>query len=201
MLKEKMNPNFGLLTVFIIVVAAMRVLNSGEYTAWSNFTPIGALGLFGGAYFKKAWKAFAFPLLALLISDLIIQAYVYDGKYGILYGSWYWVYGGFCIIVLFGRRFLEKVSVKNVVLTSIASAVVYWVIVDFGVFLFGCTDVATGETMDHSFSSLLKCYTQSIPYMKNFLIGTLVYSGMMFGVYEWMKVRRSATQYKIPSNL
>jgi len=191
---KKIDPRFAVLVLFMIAVAAMRIPNAAELTPWSNFTPIGAMGLFGGAYFTKKWKAFAFPLLTLFASDLIINVFVYDGKYGIMYGSWYWVYGGFCVIVLFGTWLLKKVSVKNIVLTGVAATLAYWSIVDFGVFLFGCTDITTGQKMDHSFSSLLKCYAQGAPYMKNFLIGTLVYSGIMFGAFEWMKAKQPALQ-------
>ena len=186
---QKINPRFAVLALFMIVVAAMRIPDAAQLTAWSNFTPIGAMGLFGGAYFTKKWKAFAFPLLTLLASDLIINLFVYDGKYGIMYGSWYWVYGGFCAIVLMGNWFLKKVNIKNVLLTGVAATLIYWLIVDFGVFLFGCTDITTGKTMDHSLTSLIKCYAQGAPYMKNFLIGTLVYSAIMFGAFEWMKAK------------
>ena len=187
MTTQKINPRFAVLALFMIAVAAMRIPNATGLTAWSNFTPIGAMGLFGGAYFTKTWKAFAFPLLTLFASDLIIQVFVYGGKYGIMYVSWYWVYGGFCLIVLFGKWLLKKISVQNVVLTGVGATLAYWLIVDFGVFLFGCTDITTGQILDRSFNSLLKCYAQGAPYMKNFLIGTLVYSGIMFGAFEWMK--------------
>ncbi|MGN6602698.1 MAG: DUF6580 family putative transport protein [Ginsengibacter sp.] len=197
MSKEKINPRFAVLALFMIVVAAMRISNAAQLTPWSNFTPIGAMGLFGGAYFTKKWKAFAFPLITLLASDLIINMLVYDGKYGIMYGSWYWVYGGFCVIVFFGKWLLRKISVKNVVFTGVVSTLVYWLIVDFGVFLFGCTDITTGLKMDHSFGSLLKCYAQGFPYIKNFLLGTLVYSGIMFGAFEWMKTRYTSMQLKV----
>jgi hypothetical protein len=191
---QKINPRFVTLALFMLIVAAMRIPDAAQIIPWSNFTPIGAMGLFGGAYFNKPWKAFAFPLLTLLASDLIIQAFVYDGRYGILYGSWYWVYGGFCIIVLFGKWLLQKVTVKNVLITSILATLTYWLIVDFGVFLFGCTNIATGQKMDHSFSSLLACYAQGLPYMKNFLAGTLVYSGILFGAFEWMKKKQTSIQ-------
>ena len=191
---KKINPRFAVLAIYMIAVAAMRIPNAAQLTAWSNFTPIGAMGLFGGAYFTKKWKAFAFPLITLLASDLVINVFVYNGKYGIMYGSWYWVYGGFCVIVLFGNWLLKKVSVRNLMLTGIAATLAYWMIVDFGVFLFGCTDITTGLKMDHSFNSLLKCYAQGAPFMKNFLLGTLVYSGIMFGAFEWMKVKQPSLQ-------
>ena len=191
---QKINPRFTVLAIIMIAVAALRIPNAAQLGPLSNFTPIGAMGLFGAAYFNKNWKAFGFPILTLLASDLIINIFVYDGQYGIMYGSWYWVYGGFVLIVLLGRLLLKKVSVKYVVLTGVTATLVYWLIVDFGVFLFGCTDITTGQTMDHSFASLIKCYAQGAPYMKNFLIGTLVYSGIMFAVFEWVKAKTPSIQ-------
>ncbi len=191
---QKINPRFAVLAIIMVAVATLRIPNAAQLGPLSNFTPIGAMGLFGAAYFSKNWKAFGFPLLTLLASDLIINIFVYDGQYGIMYGSWYWVYGGFVLIVLLGRLLLKKVSVKSVVFTGVAATLIYWLIVDFGVFLFGCTDITTGQTMDHSFASLIKCYAQGAPYMKNFLIGTLVYSGIMFGAFEWMKAKNTSFQ-------
>ncbi|HLP39584.1 DUF6580 family putative transport protein [Lacibacter sp.] len=191
---QKINPRFAILAIIMIAVAALRIPNAAQLGPLSNFTPIGAMGLFGAAYFSKSWKAFGFPLFTLLASDLIINIFVYNGQYGIMYGSWYWVYGGFVAIVLLGRLFIKKVSVTSVLLTGIGSTLVYWLIVDFGVFLFGCTDITTGQTMDHSFASLIKCYAQGAPYMKNFLIGTLLYSSIMFGAFEWMKSKNSFLQ-------
>ena len=197
MTMEKMNPRFMLLAVMMVVVAAMRIPDAAALTPWSNFTPIGAMGLFGGAYFTKTWKAFGFPLLTLLLSDLVINLFVYDGKYGVMYGSWYWVYSGFCLIVLLGRWLLQKVTVARVIFTGIGASLLYWLVVDFGVFLFGCTNVVTGQTMDHSFTSLVQCYAQGVPYMQNFMAGTLVYSGIMFGLFEWMKAKQPL-RYALP---
>ena len=191
---QKINPRFAIIAVIMLAVAALRIPNAAQLGPLSNFTPLGAMGLFGAAYFSKNWKAFCFPLLTLLASDLVINIFVYNRQYGIMYGSWYWVYGGFVAIVLIGRLFLKKISVTSVMFTGIGSTFVYWLIVDFGVFLFGCTDITTGQTMDHSFASLIKCYAQGTPYMKNFLIGTLLYSGIMFGVFEWMKANKPSLQ-------
>ncbi|MDP4265489.1 MAG: hypothetical protein Q8941_23390 [Bacteroidota bacterium] len=191
---KKINPRFAVLALLMIAAAAMRIPDAAALTPWSNFTPIGAMGLFGGAYFSKNWKAFAFPLLALLASDIIIDVFIYNNKYGILYGSWYWVYAGFCVIVLLGKWLLQKITISNLLVAAISSTLIYWLIVDFGVFLFGCTDITSGKLMDHSFSSLLKCYAQGAPYIKNFLLGTIVYSGLMFGIFEWLKAKKPQLQ-------
>lgn len=199
MSNQKINPRFAVLAIIITVTAAMRIWNAADTTPWSSFTPVGAMGLFGGAYFSKKWKAFAFPLAALLISDLIINIVVFGGKYGIMYYSWYWVYGGFCAIVLIGKLLLKKIKVLNVLLASIIATLAYWMIVDFGSFLVGCTDITTGRTLDHSFRSLLQCYAQGAPYIKNFLLGTIVYSGIMFGAFEWLRARNPKWQLINPA--
>ncbi|MCK7523421.1 MAG: hypothetical protein MZV64_40095 [Ignavibacteriales bacterium] len=69
-----------------------------------NFAPIAAMALFGGAYFNKKSFAFAIPLIALFLTDLIIGIYSY---------AWI-VYLSFALIVVLGIVMLKKVSVKNV---------------------------------------------------------------------------------------
>jgi hypothetical protein len=193
---QKINPRFAVLAIIMIVVAAMRIPNAAALTPWSNFTPIGAMGIFSGAYFSNKWKALAFPLITLLLSDLVINLFVYNGQYGVMYNSWYWVYGGFVAIVILGRLLLKKIKPLTLLLTGATATIAYWLIVDFGTFLVGCTNIITGEQMDHSFSSLVKCYAQGAPYMKNFFLGTLVYSAIMFGAFEWMKTKHTSLQLK-----
>ncbi|HEX6740653.1 MAG TPA: DUF6580 family putative transport protein, partial [Sphingomicrobium sp.] len=51
----------------ILVAAALRLLPHPP-----NFTPIGAIALFGGAYLGRQSLAFVAPLAALLLSDLVL---------------------------------------------------------------------------------------------------------------------------------
>src|SRR5260370_9372108 len=67
-----------------------------------NFAPIGALALFGGACFSSRRGAFAVPLAALFLSDLVLRLHVLIP----------WGYGSFALIVLlcFWVRSRAKVS-------------------------------------------------------------------------------------------
>ena len=186
---KKINPCFAVLLLLMIVVATMRIPNAAQLTAWANFTPIGAMGLFGGAYFISKWKAFAFPLLTLLISDLIINLFVFYGKYGAMYSGWYVIYGVFALIVFYGKRILQKVSEKNVVIASLVAAVSHWLIADFIVWIGGGIDLRTMTPLTKNWAGLVQCYVQGFPFVKNFLIGTLVYSGILFGGFELAKQR------------
>ena len=186
---EKTNPRIITLIFFIVVAATMRIPNSANISPWANFSPIGAMGLFGGAYFSNKWKAVLFPILTLLISDLIIQHFVFAGKYGIMYGGWYWIYSIFILITFLGRWLIRTVNIKNIFMAAIVASLTHWIIADFTVWVGGGTDLRTMQPLTRDFAGLIQCYSQGFPFMKNFLCGTLVYGGIMFGLFEWMKIR------------
>ncbi|MEO8404365.1 MAG: DUF6580 family putative transport protein [Chitinophagaceae bacterium] len=188
MTKQTFNPKTGVLLIIILLTGIMRIPNATQITPWSNFSAIGAMALFGGTYFNKPWKAFLFPVLTLLLSDLAISLFIFHGKYGIIYGGWYWIYGIFLLIVLLGRWIISKVTVTNVVIASVSAALLHWLLADLTVWIGGGTDLRTMQPLSRDINGLIQCYTQGFPFMKNFLAGTLLYSGIMFGVFELMKM-------------
>jgi len=135
-----------------------------------NFAPIAAMALFGGAYFNKKSFAFAIPLIALFLTDLIIGIYSY---------AWI-VYLSFTLIVVLGIVMLKKVSVKNVVITSLTASVSFFAITNFGVW-------ALGTLYPKTPAGLMASYIAAIPFFQNALIGDLFFVGVMFGVYELVK--------------
>lgn len=182
---KKINPRFTVLLVFIVVVGILRIMNAAELTAWSNFTPIGAMALFGGAYFNQRWKSFAFPILTLFLGDLFIHTVVYDGNYE----GRPLIYFAFSMIVFIGIVFIKKVKAKNIAIASLLSTVSFWLIADFAVWVGGGTDIRTQLPLSRDLSGLMQCYWQGFPYMINFLLGTLFYSAIMFGAFELMQKR------------
>jgi hypothetical protein len=135
-----------------------------------NFAPIAALGLFAGAYAagksgRIAWLA---PLAALLIGDAII------GFYSPLLMAF--VYSGFAIGGVLGRAFLhEERTTGRLIACSLAASGVFFVISNLGVWLGGHS---------HTWIGLGECYVRAIPFFRNTLMGVLVYSGLLFGLYE-----------------
>lgn len=190
MKQQKVQPSFILLLLFISTVALLRVPNAAQYSWLANFTPIGAMSLFGGAYFKSPAKAFLFPLLTLFISDLIICNLVFDGKYGFIYNGWYVVYGIFLLIVLVGRILLQKVNFTRIIGSAVLAALLHWFIADGAVWLGAGTDLRTMTPLSKDVAGLVQCYTQGFPFMKNFLLGTVAYSLLLFGLFEWIKASR-----------
>ncbi|MCW3091063.1 MAG: hypothetical protein JWP81_2132 [Ferruginibacter sp.] len=185
----KINPRVTVLAFFMLAVAAMRIPNATQLMPWANFTPIGAMGLFGGAYFSGKWKAFVFPLLTLFASDLVINNVVFGGKYGVMNGGWYIVYGIFVLIVFLGKWMIQKVNVKHVVLASLVAALSHWLIADFAVWIGGGKNIITMAPLTKDWAGLMQCYAQGFPFMKNFLMGNLVYSGILFGSFQLAQQR------------
>ncbi|HEY0272901.1 MAG TPA: DUF6580 family putative transport protein, partial [Chitinophaga sp.] len=137
---KQLNPRAGVLLLFILAAGVLRIAfakaGAGQLTPLSNFSPIGAMGLFGGAYFAQKWKSYLFPLLTLLLSDLLINSFFYPGFSsmitGMMYDGWYFTYIAFAGMVLMGQLLIKKVTVSNVVLAAVAAAFIHWIISDIG---------------------------------------------------------------------
>ena len=67
-----MNPRVLLLVSLIFAGAATRLAPH-----WWNLTAIGAICLFGGAYFRRLWVAMLVPLAAIALSDIPLTLFVY----------------------------------------------------------------------------------------------------------------------------
>ncbi len=186
---KNLQPRFFVLLLFIMVAGALRITAAGRITPFSNFTPVGAMALFGGAYFADKWKSYVFPLLTLFLSDVIMMQTVY-AKYatGILFSGWYWTYLGFAATVLIGHLVIRKVRIGNILIACVAAAVVHWLLADFGTWMSPTNiDPTTGQHYTKDWQGLLKCYTMGLPFMKNVLLSNLVYSAIFFGLFEFME--------------
>ena len=106
-----------------------------------------------------------------------------------MYSGWFVIYGIFTLIVFYGKWMLQKVSVKNVVIASVVAALSHWLIADFTVWIGGGTDLRTMTPLTKNWAGLMQCYAQGFPFMKNFLMGTLVYNGILFGGFKLVQQR------------
>ncbi|MFY0253374.1 DUF6580 family putative transport protein [Chitinophaga sp. 30R24] len=189
---KNLNPRFGVLLLFILVAGILRVV-LGADTSMSPiamFSPVGAMALFSGASFSQKWKSYAFPLLTLFISDVILMQ-VFHKEYaaGLLYKGWIWNYASFVLMVLLGQLLIKKASVGNIVVASFSAALIHFLVSNFGVWVSGSTDITTNLPYTRDIAGLTKCYIMGIPYMKYLLVGNLIYSAIFFGSFELVKRR------------
>jgi hypothetical protein len=182
----KINPRNAILLVIILITAAMRLFAINGYGPLTVFTPIGAMALFGGAYFTGNVKPFAFPLLTLFISDLVLSFTVYAPfRDGLLYSGWYWTYGAFALMTIAGKLIIRDITIKNIVIAVIVSTLIHWLVSDIG----GCL-----VENKFSFPVYYARLITAIPYEWRFLGGTAIYSAIMFGSFEWLQRRYTSLQ-------
>ncbi|MBY0434914.1 MAG: hypothetical protein K2U26_12465 [Cyclobacteriaceae bacterium] len=191
---KTLQPRTTTLIIMIVLAAAYRLFQSSNvFSIMSNVTPVGAIALFGGCYFADKWKAFLVPLLSLWISDILLNRILYFDHWSLFYEGSGWIYGSFALIVVIGQL-MKKVTFTNVIVAAIAAALVHWLVADFGMWIGGGRDITTGLPFTKDLSGLIKCYGLALPFLKNMLIGNLVFSGLLFGAFEWMQRKYPALQ-------
>jgi hypothetical protein len=163
-----MTSNHARLTVLLSAIAAAAALRLVPHPP--NFTPIGAMALFGGAYLGRRWLAFVAPLAALLLSDLVLG----------FYPEMIFVYLSVAIVVLIGHALSKRRTVLGVGAAAIASSVLFFLVTNFGVWL----------VMDYypkSLPGLGACYVAALPFFQNTVAGDLFYSGLLFGGFALLE--------------
>ncbi|QEC51634.1 hypothetical protein EDD80_102158 [Anseongella ginsenosidimutans] len=172
------------LSGIILTAALSRIIPHG----W-NFTPVGAMALFGSAYYASRWMAFLVPLASLWISDVVLNNTIhaaYTEGFSLFHSSMIGVYLAFIAVTLTGILLLRKVRVTSVLLAAVAGAVVFWLIVDFASWMW---DPLYRTLYPGSLSGLLACYAAGFPFFLKMLLGNLVYSALLFGVFELLRRR------------
>src|SRR5262245_50343242 len=167
------NPRVLVLLAMIVAAAATRLLPP-LLGVW-NFTGVGAICLFGGAYFRRWWTALLVPLAALLLSDILLAIFLY-GLQGL---SEIWMnYVLFALTTLLGRRLQGRVSFGRVTIAAIGASLMFFLISNFYVWLIGVLHYP------YTPAGLVACYVLAVPFGVNMLLGNLFYSGVLFGGYE-----------------
>ena len=137
-----------------------------------NFTPIGALALFAGAYLaKKHWWGLLLPLFIMFVSDLFIG--FYDIKLMAV------VYGSFLLYALIGKV-LPKQNPMLVLGGALGGAVFFYLATNFAVWMFS-------PWYEKSVEGLILSYTLALPFFRATLFGDLFFTGVFFGAFEFAK--------------
>lgn len=169
-------PRFMFVVVAIFLAAISRVLPHP-----ANFTPIAAMALFAGAFMADKRLAFVIPLLAMFLSDCLLQLIT---GYG-FHNTMVFVYGSFCITVGLGFLLKQKNKAGRIILLSILSSCIFFVLTNFATWWLEGTNGA--PLYQHTWQGLVSCYVNAIPYFQNELLGNLCYCGILFGSFYFAK--------------
>jgi hypothetical protein len=192
-MKSRLNPRPVVLATLILSVGLYRLsMASGTLSSLANFTPLGAMALFGGCYYQDKWKAYLVPLLTLWLTDIILNRFDYFHKWVFFYDGFFWVYASFALMVLVGS-YIKSVSVKSVLIASVVGALTHWIVSDIGLWLNGGC-VLTQGPYTPTWKTLIQTMEFALPSMYKLLVGNLVFGALLFGCFELLQRRFAVLQ-------
>jgi len=116
-----LNPRGLVLVSMIAAAAATRLIPplASPYMNLWNFTAIGAMCLFGGAYFRRKTVAFIVPMAALLLSDVVLAATLYGFR---SFNAVSMSYLLFALTTLLGMTLRGRVTFLNVTAAAVVAS-------------------------------------------------------------------------------
>jgi hypothetical protein len=181
-MKKIVNLRFGVITGMVLLAALSRFLPIAM-PSMANFSPVGTMALFGGAYFAKKHWAFIVPMVALWMSNVVLNNVFYTKWYPTFsFGFELAVFVSFALVVAIGMIVLKKVNVVNLLTANLLGTIGFFLISNFFVWM-------GGKMYPQTMEGLGMCFTMGLPFLKNTLISNLLFSGVMFGAFEYAKTQ------------
>ena len=153
-MKQKEN----VIILFILIAVWFRLIPH-----LPNFTPVTSLALFSGLMLKRKWLSIVIPLIAMMISDMVLGFSLIS----------LWVYLGIALIS-FVSWFFNKINVNSILLSSL----VFFIVSNFGVWVLD---------YPHTIEGLVMCYTLAIPFFGYSILGDLFWGYTFKHSYKFIE--------------
>ncbi|MDI9358786.1 MAG: hypothetical protein QM528_07555 [Phycisphaerales bacterium] len=181
--------NVTIILLMVVAVILRLVMPMNHYiTAFTNFSPLGAMALFGGTYFKTRIEAILFPLITIFVGDILINKFVMYNHWVFFYSGAFWTYLSFVLMALVGYYLQSSKNVIRFGISILSIVFIHWIVSDIGVWI-------SGTTYPLTYAGWVECLTMAIPFEKNFFIGSLLYSALLFGGFEYLQTKIPILQY------
>ncbi len=141
----------------VLVLALFRLIPHPP-----NVTPIAAMAIFSGAYFTNRILAYVIPLLAMIVSDLLLG----------FHSSIWFVYTGVVCTVFLGGT-LKEISFLKLGGIVLLSSVVFYLLTNFGAWL-------SHDMYTHDAKGLMQAYIAGLPFFRNSILGNLFFTYVLF---------------------
>jgi hypothetical protein len=155
-----LHPRTLVITGIVLAAALLRLAPHPM-----NFAPIGALALFGGAYFSSKREALAIPLLSLIVGD------VFTGFHQLIP----FIYASFLVSVAIGFWVRRKRSAPRIAAATFAGAVQFFLVTNFALW------ASSIGSYPKTAGGLVSCYIAGFPLFWNTLAGDAFYAVLVFG--------------------
>ena len=131
-----------------------------------NFTPIVAVAIMSGYFFKNIKLSFIVLLISMLFVDIFIG----------FYKHMFFVYLSLFLITFIFFKISDKINFKSLFVFGFLGSLIFFVVSNFGVWTFGVLSPVTNLPYEKSLNGLISCYFLAIPFFKNTLFSTIVFS-------------------------
>ena len=138
-----------------------------------NFTPIIAVALISGYFFKNINLSLLILLFAMLLSDLFIG----------FYENMIFVYASLLLITFVFHKISKKINYKNLFIYCFAGSLIFFIFSNFGVWALGSPGVLD-VAYERNISGLVECYILAIPFFGNTFLSTLIFAYPGIFIYK-----------------
>ena len=143
----------GIFPISLILILSLARLIPHPY----NFSPMLAVGIFSGFYFRQFYLGLFIVIFSMFIGDLFLG----------FHSTMFFTYISLAIAVLIGL-YVKHFKFTEILFSGLASSVCFFIITNFGAWL-------TLEMYTKNLTGLLQSYSMAIPFFHNTLISTFVY--------------------------
>jgi hypothetical protein len=182
-----MKPRTLVLVGMVLVATLARVLPHPP-----NFTPIGAVALFGAAHFRGRWTAFLASLGAMFLGDLALEVASRLGLLGGwmaggtgLYAGMWAVYLAVALVTGLGFLLRRHRSTAAIAACVLARSVLFFLVTNFAWW-------ASYDLYPHTKEGLLLSYTAALPFFRWTLLGDAFFGTTLFGGFALAEKRYPA---------
>ena len=131
-----------------------------------NFTPIIAVAIMSGYFFKNIKLSFITLLISMLLVDVFIG----------FYKHMFFVYLSLFLITFIFFKISDKVNSKNLFIFGFLGSLIFFLVSNFGVWASGVLSPITNLPYEKNLNGLINCYFLAIPFFTKTLISTIFFS-------------------------
>jgi hypothetical protein len=143
------------------------------------------MAIFGAAVIKDKKLAFVLPLLSMLLSDVFIEILYRNGlmNYGGFWSGQTFYDGQVLNYILLAGLTLVGFWARNlnwvrIAVATIAAPLIYFLLSNLFVWIGGA-----GYSRPHTFSGLMLCYEDGLPFLRTSIMYTAMFSAILFSGY------------------
>ena len=135
-----------------------------------NFTPIVAVAIMSGYFFKNIKLSFVVLLISMLLVDVFLG----------FYKHMFFVYLSLFLITFIFFKISDKINFKNLFVFGFLGSLIFYLVSNFGVWASGVLSPITNLPYEKNLNGLINCYFLAIPFFKNTLFSTIIFSYAAF---------------------